>query len=181
MIIPEKPEFDYPHWSYQSREGIQSAGNYKYMTDSLFIERAPDPKTALYTMDEHERYVPELGKWLPSAWLIYIHATDEYDALRKLVGNVRHWETLKVVPWFASKLEQWQAEHAYLQRSLIRDALMSKLQFKGDVAAGRTLLQMIDNTLGAKGRPKKEKPDNGPSAADLAADGERVAHLFGKK
>lgn len=166
-------QFNYIEWPHRDREGIQAAGNYKYMTDSLFVERAPDPTTALYTLQEHEVF--KHGKWYPSAWMIYIHSTDEYDALRKLVGNVKHWEALKKTVWFKEVLEQWQLEHAYLQKMAVRNTALSVALSgaPGCTAAMRIVLGMIDENIQKRGRPKKQ-PDAPDHSAEIEADARRL-------
>ena len=37
---------------------------------------------------------------LPSAYLIYMHSIDEYDAATKLVGSLKHWRKLLAATWF---------------------------------------------------------------------------------
>lgn len=179
---PKHPAWDHAKWPYGPRDGIQSEGNYKYITKGLFLETCDgDHKHVRYCLDDHDLYVPEMGKWIPSARLIYIHALDEYDAARKLVGNLTHWERLFVLAKFEALIEEWRIEQAHIQRLALRELLTStaKSGQQGSVTAIRTLLQMIDKQ--PVGRPKKEKPQ--PKAlpeegADhlrvVAAHGERV-------
>jgi hypothetical protein len=172
-----KPDFCYPCWPQRSREAIRSAGNYKYATESLFIERAPDPSTALYTLGEDAKFVN--GRWYPSAWMIFVHSMDEYDGLRKLVGNVAHWEHLKTVYWFKEIYPEWLAEQAYLQKSKMREALYLQAIVPGatgGATAARLVLAMIDQNIEKRGRPRKkdtQKNDDG----DVSADALRMANL----
>lgn len=176
---PERPIINYAELPYLPRDGIQTPGNNKWATRSLFLETAEvewEPG-AMWCLSEHEIFAH--GRWYPSAWMIYIHATDEYDALRKICGNVRQWEAIKRMHVHARKgsfedtiLADWQAEQAHLQRSALKLALMDGVQKMGPgyTTAARTLLQIID---GGKpvGRPKKAKKEPKDDLGDL---GERV-------
>ena len=161
--IPERPVIDYANLPYLPREGIQAAGNYKYATRSMFLETAlPERKElALWCLAEHEIFA--YGRWYPSAWMVYIHATDEYDALRKLCGNVRQWEHIKAMKLpkdMSVLLENWQIEQAYLQRSALKERLTrgALSGAPGYTAAAKMLLQMIDAPA-KRGRPKKAKEE----------------------
>lgn len=178
----ERPIIDYANLPYLPREGIQAAGNNQYLTRSLFIETANTEELkakAMWTMAEHEVYA--YGRWFPSAWMAYIHATDEYDALRKICGNVRQWEHIKEM--FATvkrlhTLEAWEAEQKYLQRSRIRNALEKTATVPGapgQTAAAKQLLAMIDGPK-KRGRPVEEKvdPEKEKAAAAVAAAAQRV-------
>lgn len=171
----ERPTIDYANLPYLPREGIQAAGSNRYLTRSLFIETAPDDAKheALWTMAEHEVWA--YGRWFPSAWMTYIYATDEYDAIRKLVGNVRQWEHVKAM--FAKVgrghiLEAWEAEQRLLQRSRIRAALEKTAVVPGapgQTAAAKQLLAMLDGPK-KRGRPAGEKPDEGKAKAVAALE-----------
>lgn len=182
MTYPDRPTIDYPNLPYLPREGIQTAGNNHYATRSLFIETAPTDEVkakALWTMAEHEVYA--YGRWFPSAWMVYIHAVDEYDALRKLCGNVRQWEHVKAMFPKVGRghiLEAWEAEQRYLQRSRIRGALEKTAVVPGapgQTAAAKQLLSMIDGPA-KRGRPATEKanPETERAAAAVAAAASRV-------
>lgn len=172
--MTDAPLIDYADLPYLPRQGIQAPGNYKYATRSLFLETAPDEEAkqrAMWCLAEHE--VLAYGRWYPSAWMTFIHATDEYDALRKICGNVRQWEHIKDMR-VASKgaarfedclLQDWRTEQAYLQRSRLREALLATAVGGGpsSVTAIRTLLPLIDNPV--RGRPKKDAPKEKPAAA----------------
>ena len=174
--IPTRPIIDYANLPYLPREGIQAAGNYKYATRSLFLETAPDERKpdAMWCLAEHEIFA--YGRWFPSAWMVYIHATDEYDALRKICGNVRQWEHIKAMKGckdMQALLDDWQREQAYLQRAKIREVLMANLipGQPGVTAAAKMLLQIIDgpNKRGRPAKPKEVEKDPG-----VAEDANRV-------
>ena len=174
---PDRPIIDYAKLPYLPREGIQAAGNFKYATRSLFLETAPEERKpeALWCLAEHEVFA--YGKWYPSAWMVYIHATDEYDALRKICGNVRQWEHIKAMKGpkdMEAMLENWRIEQAYLQRSRLKEVLTAGATsgLPGYTAAAKMLLAMIDGPA-KRGRPKKEK-EAPPVDPGVKEDGERV-------
>ncbi len=183
---PERPVINYEALPYLPREGIQAAGNNKFATRSLFLETAnPEHKAAApWCLSEHEIYA--FGRWYPSAWMAYVHATDEYDALQKICGNVRQWEALKKMTHpkdFSVILENWKLEQAYMQKSKMRDALYRHAVSggKGFSASARLVLQMIDGQK-PMGRPKKEKaPADKEPPSRVGDDHDRLVELFGKK
>jgi hypothetical protein len=181
---PERPDFDYPNMPYLPREGFQSKGNNKYATRAMFLETAEEAMKpfAPWCLSEHEIFA--YGRWYPSAWMVYIHATDEYDALRKICGNVRQWERIKAMKApkdFSKVLADWHAEWAYLQKAGIRKTLLDNALAgaAGYTTAAKMLLAMIDGK-NPVGRPKKEKVKV-EDAGDVDADHERVVQLFGDK
>lgn len=178
-----QPAFDYVNLPFLPRTGIQADGNQKFLTRSLFLETAkPDQEeNALWCLSEHEVYAH--GRWYPSAWMAYIYSTDEYDALRKICGNVRQWDRIKQMTFpkvFALILEDWQAEQAYVQKASIRETLLKGALsgMPGYTTAAKMVLQMIDGK-GKAGRPKKEKePAQEPAKPGVDEDHRR---LFGEK
>ncbi|MDY0087128.1 MAG: hypothetical protein RBS78_01020 [Coriobacteriia bacterium] len=175
--MSERPVIDYAALPYLPREGVQAAGNNQYLTRSLFLETASTKEQealALWTMSEHEVFAN--GKWYPSAWMVYIHATDEYDALRKICGNVRQWEHIKAMfekVGRAHILEAWEAEQRYLQKSRVRAALEKTAIVPGapgQTAAAKMLLAMVEGKGRGPGRPKQEKPNPESEKAKSAAE-----------
>lgn len=183
-----KPVIDYPNLPYLSREGIQggTSGKGKFLTKSLFLETCDVEKypNVRWCLAEHEVYCPTVDRWIPSAWMAFIYATDEYDALRKICGNVRQWEAIKKMHFntrpMAAVLDDWRMEQAYIQRSMIKDTLLRGALNGGPgyTAAAKMLLQLIDAPP-KKGRPAKGKDDTTPSKEAAAdADHTRLAQLF---
>lgn len=172
-MTTERPIIDYANLPYLPREGIQTPGNNAWATRSLFLEtsREEDETKALWCLSEHEVFAH--GRWYPSAWMAYIHAADEYDALRKICGNVKQWDHIKkfLDKWRAGMFSMWCAEQAYVQRSVLKQRLLDGAFSEGPgyTAAIKMLLQMIDGPKQV-GRPKKEKE---PEPAD-EGDGARV-------
>lgn len=174
---PDRPIIDYANLPHLPREGIQPAANYKYATRSLFLETAPEDKKpdAMWCLAEHEVYA--YGKWYPSAWMAYIYATDEYDALRKICGNVRQWEHIKAMFVRVGRtglLDAWQAEQAYRQRTILREKLTQGVisMAPGYTTAAKILLQLIDAPA-KRGRPKKDKEEV-PAAGGVSEDARRM-------
>lgn len=181
--MKDQPEFNYEEMPHLSPKGIWSkTGNYKRLTVSLFVETCkPDLiHEALWTLGHEEVYVPERDVWLPSAARTYVMALDEYDALRKIVGEVEQWEILKALPWFKPHVERWEQEWAYKQKSdMIKELkqVISNAE-SGNVTAARTILAMLEK------RPIKQKGAKVPAVLDdddVVSDHSRVVSLFKKK
>ena len=186
MSKPATPLFDYESMPYLPREGVQSEGNNRYVTVGLFLETAHENRMehVKWCLSEHPIFCPALNRWIPSAWELYLSSKDEYDAMRKMVGNIHQWETLKKLDWFKVKLEMWQAEHSMKQRMTIRDALMRKVYEggSGDVAAAKLLLEKFDTSpepLKKRGRPAKQREEAEQPSAEIDDDMSRVLQ-FGK-
>lgn len=178
----EKPNIDYANLPYLSREGIQSEGNNRFLTRTLFLESSPGDKQhmSLWCLSEHEIYVPTENRWVPSAWLAYINAESEYDALMKICGNIRQWEAIKLCTWFKPYYEQWVEEQECLQELEVRRALLEGIRSgkAGYTAAAKQLMQMIQGKK--SGRPKKRAYQDRSKKEDAVdKDAGRVAHLFG--
>lgn len=177
--IPKRPDFDYANLPYLAREGIQANGNGKFLTRSLFLETC-DPENypgVLWCLSEHEVFCPAEDRWIPSAWMTYIYATDEYDALRKICGNVRQWEAIKKMSLnsrdkkMEDVLNDWRMEQAYVQKQAIKDTLLRGAisGAPGYTAAAKMLLQLIDGP-GRIGAPKKAKDTKPQEAREAGAD-----------
>lgn len=188
MNTPPKPEFDYATMPYLDREGIQGRGKSKFLTKSLFLETcAPEMyDSVLWCLSEHEVYCPDLNRWIPSAWMVYLHATDEYDALRKICGNVRQWEAIKGMTTNKGRkmtdvIADWHSEQALMQKQHIKDTLLRGAisGAPGYTAAAKMLLTLIDGPM-KRGRPNKAKDTKPEEAheAGTAADAERLAKMF---
>lgn len=182
MSPTTRPEYDYINWPHAPREGYQDKGNNKFLTRGLFLETAKpeNEKDAVWCLSEHEVFAH--GRWYPSAWMVYIHAVDEYDALRKICGNVRQWERIKEMRQpkdFSLILEDWQAEQAMIQKAALRTTMLNhcKLGEPGYTAAAKMVLAMIDGKA-PRGRPVKAKAPSTGGSIEVDDDHERVAELF---
>lgn len=166
----ECPDIDYLLVPDMPRTGVQSGGNNAYVTRSLFLETAPSDKEkdALWCMAEHEIWAH--GRWYPSAWKVYIYSTDEYEALRRICGNVKQWTYIKEMFEKVGRghiLEAWEAEQGLIQKSILRRNLMTAAA-DGKVGAAKMVMEMIDGKAKI-GRPKKDKPDARKDNLDDAA------------
>lgn len=161
---------DYNNIPPQPRKGIKGEINNKFYTRGLFYEQAEDKDTALFALEDDE--IEHNGKTLPCAALIYIYSKSEYDAMRKICGNMKQWELLKTLPWFAPVYERWKEEQNCVQRDIVKDKLLSTIKAGNSqsVAAARQLIQMIDGKQ--SGRPEKKK-----SANPIEEDYQRVVAL----
>lgn len=187
--MDDKPKIDYCDLPAMPRDGIHGRGNSKFLTRSLFLETC-EPENyeqVVWCLSEHEVYCPALKRWIPSAWMAYIYADDEYDALRKICGNVRQWEAIKKMTTNQGRkmvdvIADWQAEQALIQRSALRQTLLrgALSGSPGYTAAAKMLLQMIDAPI--RGRPKKDRTSIEAEKEEAhqkgaAADAARLADL----
>lgn len=178
-MIPEQPKFDYRSMPHLHRLGQwTTSGNYKMLTQSLFVEKCPDglEEYTLWTLKEDAVYSKKHGKWFPSAWLVFINADDEYDAAMKIVGNLKQWELLKSLKWFDNYYQNWYEEWRILTLNTMRNNLMDTALngSAGAVTAARTIIQLLDQK-NPTGRPKKVKePDKSEGEEE---DMERILRL----
>jgi hypothetical protein len=178
-----RPVIDYANLPELSRDGIKAEGNNHFLTRSLFLETSLTPEDkarALWTLTEREVYA--YGRWYPSAWMAYIHAPDEYRALRRICGNVRQWGFVKAMFVSLSRvniLEGWVNEQELLQKSIVREALQKTVVegAGGAVAAAKLLLQMQGSEVKGPGRPRKPKPKEESKDEGVKADLGRVVNF----
>lgn len=173
MDRPERPIIDYANLPYLPRCGITGDSESNFITRSLFLETAHPgyEDKAIWCLSEQEIYAN--GKWYPSAWMAYIYSIDEYDAIRKICGNVRQWHLIERMFKSVNKehiLQGWRDEQAMVQRSRLRELLVSEAESggKGTVTAVKALLPMIDVPKG-RGRPVKKKAKEDKTSAEAAA------------
>lgn len=119
-------------------------------TRSLFFEafdyRSRDSGLKpLYTLAEDTKH------GLPSFWKIYMECPTEYEAAIKLVGSIRHWDTLLNANWFLNPtlrdtnghyvlgLEKWRDYKEQKDLAFARSTLL-RLAKEGNVAAAKALL-----------------------------------------
>ena len=126
-------------------------------TANLFLETSDNLETytPLYSLRDHD------GNGLPSAYLIYMTSTDEFDAATKLVGSMRHWRKLLGAKWFMEGnpnkgfegLTQWRSDMNDRDASAGKLALMNQAK-KGDTSAARKLVDMAKPAASPQvGRP----------------------------
>lgn len=160
-----------------------STGNFRLLTRSLFVEECPEgeEKHILWSLSDTEVWEPKTKRWVPSACLVYIHADDEYDAMRKLVGSAKQWDALKACKWFNTHLDQWKTEQVYMQKSAIRAELLRGALSGGPgyVSAARTFLDMLEgSSKGKVGRPKKDKEPSKSPTTQVDDDHARIVNLY---
>lgn len=179
--MPSKPEFDYANWPDAPRVGFRHDGNNNFATRALFLETCEDFSMVQYTLTEDAKWCPEVQRWLPSAWMIYIHSSDEYEAARRIAGNVRGWEAIKgmTLPWRGKFITQilpdWEAEQIFLQKSKLKRELLASIRAgrPGIAGAARMVLQIIEGK-NPVGRPKgKDKGEPEPTG-DVEGDSARI-------
>lgn len=172
--IPPEMETErgrYASLPFADRRGTRMPGNYVWATMALFYGISEFPDVVRWTLGPWEEKIGD--RVIPSAHLCFVYAIDEYDAARKLVGNLEHWDALCATSWFPKYLTIWRREQAAYQKTQLKLSLQLASLGANAVPAARTLIQMIDGSLGKKGRPNKEKPeaDEGHVGADAARMG----------
>lgn len=164
----DKPTFNYIQWKAPA-EVRAVEGRRK--TQGLFLETIQTDQhkkyPAVYTLCEKEQWDWRHECWLPSAKQIYILSDSEYEAAKKLVGSMEHWNRLIENDWFLegfkegekdayewTSLKQWRQEQEQRKIALAQTVLMSQAM-QGDTNAAKFLI------LGPKkvGRPDKITPE----------------------
>lgn len=111
-------------------------------TASLFKEKTQDQNCPpIFSLKDYDSD-------LPSAYLIYMSAADEYDAAMKMVGSMAHWRKLLNLTWFMegeaeasfAGLDSWRQDMAARDASLAKQVLMDKLKNDEDVNAAKHVL-----------------------------------------
>lgn len=131
-------------------------------TQTLFVDvnnnRRYEP---LYTMREYDY------KGYISAYQIFMHSVDEYDAALKLVGSIDHWNKLCGLKWFNegglgfTGIVQWRKDMVDRDNRMAKKALI-KAARNGDATAATKLANWA-KTIQPKpvAKPKEEKLDKG--------------------
>jgi hypothetical protein len=162
------PAFDYIRW--EPPVDVRAPDN-RRKTQALFFETIQKTQhekyPAVYTLKETEEWDWRHEKWLPSAKQIYIASDSEYEAAKKLVGSIEHWNMLLENDWFVegfnpqdykpyawTSLKQWRQEQEMRKIAIAQTVLMSQAM-QGDTNAAKFLI------LGPKkvGRPDKVTPE----------------------
>ena len=166
--MSKPPKIDYRSYHCEEQQ-VRSPVNNRRRTKALFDEMIPwsskKKYPAVYTLQEQDKWDPYWEVWLPSAKQIYLHSSDEYDAAKRLVVSVEHWNLLITLDWFINgnpkdptwtSLQQWREEHRIAKESETLAALQAKAN-EGNVAAMKIL---IDRYSGRKaGKPSKAEVD----------------------
>lgn len=174
--MKDRPKFDYASWPMAPAEGFKSEGNNLWCTQSLFLETTrhspggihPAP---LYTLGDVEKWSDEWGIWVPSARMIYVYSSGEFDAMRKLAGSFKGWQALCSLKWFNNELINWQAEWKMREANEARTLLKSHAGVTASAAKA-----LWDDAKGqAKGRPKKAKAE--AAETDTEDDSARIVEF----
>lgn len=130
------------------------------MTQMLFVDVNLNKKaTPIYTMRDHDY------KGCISAYQIYMHAVDEYEAALKLVGSIDHWDKLCGLKWFMegdparsfTGVIQWREDMKRRDSMLAKRVLMYNARTGKDTSAARALLQMHKEPAKTASEKKKEE------------------------
>lgn len=153
------------------RSPLLSEGGLNY-TKKLFAEWYEKDVDPVYTLKDYEH------NGLPSAYQVYMHSIDEYDAAMKLVGSMRHWEKLCGTKWFMEEgtvpghrgLKAWREDMALRDRSHAKALLMAEAE-KGSVTAQKTLMEMH----GTKVQAAKDRAAKRDTGVDKVASGKLLS------
>ncbi len=130
-------------------------------TQNLFIEVTTDVKKypPLYSMKEQD------SKGYISAYQIFMHSVDEYDAALKLVGSIDHWNKLCGLKWFSegspgfTGINQWRADMRDRDLRTAKKALI-KAATNGDASAATKLANWDKTVNKAAVQPKKREENS---------------------
>jgi len=175
--------FNYKEFPHLPRSGIHAESNLRFRTVSLFLETCPkgSEDEVKWSLSETEQWCEVTQRWIPSAWMCYIYAENEYDAMRKIVGNIRQWEMLKGLKWFKEKFSMWEAEQDMMIKATIRSSLERTVLEggQGSTTASKMLLDYFSHepkkprqkTSTAKTKEQTKQED------DVASDLARITPL----
>jgi len=153
----------------------------RFRTLSLFYEslgqRQKGHYSPIYSLSNRDKTLED-GTFYPSAYLIYMASSDEYEAAIKLVGSMQHWRKLLETPWFLpgsrtwdwtgfEGLEQWRLDMEARNKSeaisLLREAAAG-----GNVQAQKELYKMgTESGKKPAGRPKKKRGEKSEEDPDI--------------
>ena len=135
---------NYEQWDCKQQRVPLKVGRNADATQSLFYEFPVDKDEAPYTLKNED--IEYNGKQKVSAYQVYMHSVDEYDAAIKLVGSMKHWRKLCALKWFMEGipehsfegLESWRDDMRLRDESLAKRQLIEAAQ-AGNVAAQKLL------------------------------------------
>lgn len=150
-------------------------------TQTLFVDVNNNKKyEPLYTMREQDY------KGYISAYQIFMHSVDEYDAALKIVGSIDHWNKLCSLKWFKegglgfTGIDQWRQD--MIDRDL-RTAKRALIQAagRGDSAAA-TKLANWNKTINKNpvAPTSKTKKDSNQEPSLEESKGSKIANLLDK-
>lgn len=136
---------NYNTWDCKQQRVNLKTNNNQDATQALFYEFPHDYKDqAVYTLKNEDREYNNSIK--VSAYQIYMHSTDEYEAAIKLVGSMKHWRKLCSLKWFREGmpeysfegLDSWRQDMKLRDESMAKKLLIESAQ-SGNVPAQKTL------------------------------------------
>lgn len=157
---------DYTTWDCKQQRVKLKAGMNNDATQALFYE-FPTGKEATYTLKNDD--VMYKDKLRVSAYQVYMHSVDEYDAAIKLVGSMKHWRKLCNLKWFMQGMPEHSFEglESWREDMALRDASLAKKQLQESALGGNVNAQKI--LYGSVEKPKaKAKPEETPEAKEKA-------------
>mgnify|MGYP000347871633 CR=1 FL=1 len=164
-------ELEYAEWPYASPSGRRGNGNGLWLTNALFLERADQDKgyEPDFTLEDEAVWHEPSQTWLPSARMIYVHSKSEYDAMRKMVGNLGQWKQLKKLAWFRELLEAWQEEWYMRKENRARELM--DMHALDNAATAKALYEDAKRRGKGAGRPVKlDKPKARSAQSDPEGD-----------
>jgi hypothetical protein len=165
---------DYVNW-VAPLDRVRSERNVCF-TESLFYELS-NSKTIkpVYTLSTEDK-----GEYV-SAYQVYMHSIDEYDAAMKLVGSMKHWRKLCKLSWFMNGIHElgFEGLKAWRRDMLLRDQSAAKRKLQeladsGNVSAAKALLSLKPESVEIKDSKKKSKKD--PKETTISSILDRMAN-----
>ena len=146
---------NYSEWDCKQQRVQLKVGRNVDATQSLFYEFPGNKEEATYTLKNED--VEYKGKQKVSAYQVYMHAVDEYDAAIKLVGSMKHWRKLCDLNWFLEGAPEHSFEglNQWREDMRLRDESLAKRQLMDSASAGNVNAQKI--LYGSKPVPKKKE------------------------
>lgn len=152
-----------------------------HRTESLFIEvispESAKKYTPIYSLRDYD------NKGYPSAYNIFMAATDEHEAAKKLVGSLAHWRKLCRLKWFMEgrELAQFEGLRVWREDMLARDASTAKAILieeteEGNVTAAKALYS-LENENKKKQKGKIFVREETPSEQDVSAAVDNIVSL----
>lgn len=159
---------DYTTWDCKQQRVKLKVGQNNDATQALFYE-FPTGKNATYTLKNDDvMYKDQLRV---SAYQVYMHSVDEYDAAIKLVGSMKHWRKLCDLKWFMEGMPEHSFEglESWREDMALRDASLAKKQLQESAMSGNVNAQKIlyGSTEKKPKVNKEETPESKKKTADV--------------
>lgn len=144
---------NYEQWDCKQQRVQLKVGRNLDATQGLFYEFPGNKDDAAYTLKNED--VEYNGKQKVSAYQVYMHAIDEYDAAIKLVGSMKHWRKLCGLKWFIEGIPEHSFEglDSWREDMRLRDESRAKKQLMDSAMSGNVAAQKV-----LFGEKKETKP-----------------------